>query len=136
MPISKNRIHIKKYMKFEKKKCLSHSEIKNKRKIKREIKKREGKLLFDAWSDDVINSLVEMFKENYLNLENYEKIKIIYDKYNDLYRCENKRDDINLINEIENYISENYDFFKIYNEKLEKLINYNLKHLKFIIEFC
>ena len=77
-----------------------------------------------------------MMEENYFKLENYDKIKIIYDKYNDLYRCENKRDDINLINEIENYISDNYDFFKIYNEKLIKIIKYNINHLQFIDNFC
>ena len=137
MPISKNRrIHIKKYMKFEKKKCLSHSEIKNNRKIKREIKKREGNLLFDAWSDDAINSLVELMEENYFNFENYDKIKIIYDLYNDLYRCDNKRYDKILLNEIENYIFDNYDFFKIYNEKLIKIIKYNINHLQFINDFC
>ena len=123
-------------MKFEKKICLSHSKIKNKRKIKREIKIKGGNLLFDAWCDDVINSLVDMMKENYFNLENYDKIKIIYDKYNELFRCENKRDDIKLINEIENYISDNINFFKIYNEKLIKLIKYNINHLQFINDFC
>ena len=112
MPLNKNKIiRIKKNLRFEKKIFLSHSQIKNKRKIKREIKIKEGNLLFESWSNNAINSIVEIMEENYFKLENYDKIKIIYDKYNELYRCEKKRDDINLINEIENYISDNYDFF-------------------------
>ena len=137
MPLNKNnRIRRKKNLKFEKKNFLSHSEIKYKRKIKREIKKREGNLLFDAWSDDVINSLVEMMQENYFNSENYDKIKFIYDLYNDLYKCDNKNYDKILIFEIENYIFDNYDFFKIYNEKLIKIIKYNINHIQFINDFC
>ena len=65
MPINKNkRIRRRKNLRFEKKNFLSHSEIKNKRKIKREIKIKEGNLLFNDWSENVINSLVDMMEDN------------------------------------------------------------------------